>query len=99
MTPAERAKLLGEMLSFVANLSQPATFSAVLNYLMVTLKRREEDIAEEFYAAWFMLIRSGLAVTNTGGPDGLVVQAGTTIAPSSQLLTFVLTDTAEARIQ
>ncbi len=96
MMPEERAKLLGEMLSFVANLSQPATFSAVLEHLMTTLKYREEDIGEEFYLAWFLLVRSGLAVTNTSGPDGVSVRAGTTIAPSPQVLSFVLSDDAEA---
>jgi hypothetical protein len=98
MTPEERAKLLGEMLSFVANLSQPATFSAVLKHLMTTLKCREEDIGEEFYLAWFLLVRSGLAVTNTSGPDRISVQAGTTIAPSPQVLSFLLSDDAEAYI-
>lgn len=92
-TPEARAAVMGAMVKYVAGLTQPATFSALLYHLMDEFNAKEEEIGHDVHRAYFILAMSGVFISNDCSPEegSASIGAGTTVGPSRRITDYVWT--------
>lgn len=89
--PDGRAAIIGEMVRFVAALSQPTSYSALFSHLLSRFGAAEEHIGGEIHLAFGLLALAGVIVSNdTDAKSGnATISAGTTVGPSKTLTSYV----------
>lgn len=83
-TPETRAAVMGECMRIAATQVQALDFSTMFDGVLKTFNASEEQLAHEINVSFFLLVRSGLVVSNRDhiGHD-------TTILPSPIVLNLI----------
>lgn len=94
ISPEDRADILSEVVRQVARIPGPAKVDAVFKAVLTALDKTEEQIGFELRASIFLLLQSGVIVSNTFDGFEMRFREKSTLTSSERLTTYIFHETS-----